>query len=211
MKVIPMIIVAAFVLMGASECDGTDQGADDNRKDAVSQRQANFDRAEAMWPAPTDLSNFPLRRALVEFTRRQDLINHPWYIYIMGMNGEPVGYFVGQTYPISTCNFLSSTDQFVDLPDSVWGGPISAPSYDGIFYGGGGSSAACQGFFFFDVTTNAMHTFVAPFWFASDQPLNLDVGRIGTEGHVNEVAPADVPATPSDPEVVPTETPTEEG
>jgi hypothetical protein len=56
-----------------------------------------------------------------------------------------------------------------------------------------------------------MHTFVAPFWFASDQPLNLDVGRIGTQGQVEEVVPDEVPATPSEPEVIPTEVPTEAG
>jgi hypothetical protein len=189
--VLSMVFVALFVF---SACTDT-QDQDKSRKDAVKQRETNFDRAEAMWPAPTDLSNFPIRRALVEYTRRQDLVNHPWYIYIMGMDGTPIGYYVGQTYPVSSCNFLSSTERFTDLPDGQWG-QVTAPSYDGIFYGGGGASAACQSMFFFDVITNAMHTFVAPMWFASDRPLNIDVPRLGTQGEVPSDESQPLPAPP---------------
>lgn len=169
---IPLLALSLFA------CAEGGYESDDNRKSAVATREAVFDRAERMWPAPTDLINFPIREALVKFTERQDLVNHPWYTYILSMNGNYIGYFVTQTYPVSVCNFLSSTERFVDLPDGVWGNAI-APSYDGIFYGGGGSSAACEGLFFFDTVTDAMYTFGGPLgYFTSDAPLNIDVPQI---------------------------------
>jgi hypothetical protein len=142
----------------------------------IEQRQTTFEHAEDLFPQPVP-ENFPLREALVKFTERQDMLNHPWYIYILGMGGEYVGYYVGQTYPQNACNFLSSTEQIVweSTADPV----VQAPSLDGVFYGGGGAASACDVYFFFDTTTDAMHTFKAPMWFATDQPLDLDLPRLG--------------------------------
>src|SRR6478609_4454796 len=192
--ILMLVVVGGFV----AACDTTQQGQDENRKTAVQDRESNYDRASARWPAPTDLSNFPMREALVKYTERQDLVNHPWYTYIMTMNGQYIGYFVTETYPQSTCNFLSSTERFVDLPDAQWGA-ASAPSYDGIFYGGGGASAACESMFFFDKTTNAMITFGGPIaYFTSDAPLQIDVQQLTTQP-AGELPTDNAPAPPSTP------------
>lgn len=198
-------IFVMLLLIGgiATACTTADeQGQDGNRKTAVRDRESNYDRAEARWPAPTGLSNFPMREALVKMTERQDLVNHPWYTYLMTMNGQYIGYFVTETYPQSSCNFLSSTERFVDLPDGQWGAAV-APSYDGIFYGGGGSSAACESMFFFDKSTNAMITFGGPVtWITSDAPLMIDVPQLQLQP--SSEMPAD--GTPS-PSLTPTSTP----
>ena len=189
LSLIPIALLALF-LLGA--CTDDNKGYE-NRKEAVTQREQVFDRAENLHPVIPP-SNFPIREALVEFTVRQDMINHPWYIYLLGMNGEPYGYYVGKTYPISTCNFLSSSQRLED------GLIITAPSLDGIFYGGGGSSAACESMFFFDVSTNAMITFSSPQWFASDVPLELDVPRINADPNQAQPDASDqieVTATPT--------------
>jgi hypothetical protein len=184
-RLIGFVLMAVFSVGFLAACTEPEasKDVDQNREDAVIVRERNFDRAEKMHPAPTDLVNFPIREALVNYTKRQDLVNHPWYIYVMGMDGTPVGYYVGKTYPVNSCNFLSSTERFVDLPDAQWG-QVTSPSYDGIFYGGGGASGNCSPYFFFDTVTDAMHTFVAPMWFASDKPLNIDVPQLGTEGQL---------------------------
>ncbi len=190
-KRIGLLVVALVIMLATTTACLEAEDDDKSRRDAVAQREQNFDRAEAMWPAPTNLSNFPLRRALVEFTQRQDLINHPWYIYILGMDGSYIGYFIGQTYPINACNFLSSTERSVDTGNSEH--IVTAPSYDGIFYGGGGSASACDVYFFFDVQTNAMHTFRATYFFATDAPLNLPgVNQIGSTTQVPNVEDAAV-------------------
>lgn len=134
------------------------------REDSVDARISNMDRAVKLFPLPRN-ENFPLRDALVEFTERQDLINHPWYIYILGENGNAIGYFVGKTYPQNICNFLSTTVN--DLP-----------SLDGIYYGGGGAKGTCDAWFFFDVATNAMQVVSGLPYFVSDIPLALNVQPI---------------------------------
>ena len=175
LKVVPVLILAIFVL-GACSFEG--EPGENNRKDAVTTREKTFDRAEHAVPLYIP-QNFPIRQALVEYTARQDMLNHPWYIYLMGMDGTYIGYYVGKTYPINSCNFLSSTE----IVDSSSNGKVvlTAPSLDGIFYGGGGSSAACNSMFFFDVNTNAMITFSAPIWFASDVPLQVEAKRLNPE------------------------------
>lgn len=189
--------VAIITVLTLSACTLADNG-EDNRRDAVQQRERVFDKAQKLYPVVEPV-NFPIRKALVEFTIRQDQINHPWYIYLQGMTGEVYGYFVGQTYPVSTCNFLSSSETISSSQNGKV--VLTAPSLDGIFYGGGGASAACDGFFFFDVTTNAMITFSSPNWFATDQPLQIDAPRLNSTGNVEQISP---PATE---DVTPTQVP----
>lgn len=170
--------IAAFLLMFViagvtlAAC-GDDDTASQQREAAVEDRAEAMEVAESLHPAP-DPENFPIREALVKFTERQDLINHPWYIYILGMNGNYVGYFVGQTYPVNACNFLSSTEDIRGNSNTKV--VVTAPSYDGVYYG----NSQCDVYFFFDVETDAMHTFQASMWFASDIPLDLDVPRLNT-------------------------------
>jgi hypothetical protein len=167
-----VVLIGCGVAIAGEERAGH-AGNDKARQDAVIDRQNNFARAQAKYPAPTDLNNFVMRGALVEFARRQDMTNHPWYIYLLGDNGNAYGYYVGSTYPQSTCNFLSSTEQFVDLPDAVWG-ETQAPSYDGMFYGACDSTEK----FFFDLQTNQMIIFNVKST-TSDGPLSLDVEYLG--------------------------------
>lgn len=171
-RIATLIAVCSIVLGTATACMEPD-----DREKAVEKREEVLSRAEQVAPVPENV-NFPIRKALVEFTERQDEINHPWYIYILGMDGTYVGYFIGKTYPINACNFLSSS-QIVG-GNSNGAVVLDAPSLDGVYYGGGGAASNCNSYFFFDVVTNSMQTFVAPMWFASDAPLDLDVPRIGT-------------------------------
>lgn len=195
-----MLAVLSFAFVACN--NGVDSGSDKYRQQAVAARENNFAKGEAMWPAPTDLHNYPMRQALVQFTERQDLVNHPWYIYLLGQNGGIFGYYIGKTYPQSNCNYLSSTERFVDLPDGAWGNAV-APSYDAVFYGGGGSSAACTSMFFFDNATDAMITFDVAFT-ASDAPLDIQAQYLGPK-----TVPKDsTPSTPTAPTPTATAAPT---
>lgn len=172
-----------------------DQGTQNNER-ATESREQIFSNAEAAVPAPVPV-NFPLRQALADFTVRQDMLNHPFYVYIMGENGTYVGYFVGQTYPVNACNYLSSSQR---VRGSSNGNLIlTAPSLDGTFGGGGGASSACDVYFFFDVETDALVTFTAPMFFASDVPLEINVPRLGVApgGVVPETAPVSTPIAPA--------------
>lgn len=167
------LLAVALALVACDE--GTNGQLQDQRKDSIKQRSQAFARAENAAPTPRTV-NFPLRKALVEFTKRQDLENHPWYVYILGLNGNAVAYYVAQTVPINSCNFLSSTEA-VDSSDQ---GKvvITAPSLDGIFYGGGGASAGCDSWFFFDAATDALIQIRGVNWYAADQPLRVEAKAI---------------------------------
>lgn len=172
-KSITLLIGVGFIamlLMGSSGCDSSQ--SDQQRNQAIKERSTAFSRAERIAPTPKTV-NFPLRKALVEFTERQDLVDHPWYIYILGMNGNIIGYYVGKTVPINTCDFLSSTQDVYS--DSL---ALQAPSLDGIYYGGSGSSSGCDAWFFFDSTTNALIQIRGIGFYAADQPLRVEAKPI---------------------------------
>lgn len=166
----------ALGTMGANDCSDNNSKAAEQRAAAVAQRVNNFDVAEKVAPAPTSV-NFPLRKALVEFTKRQDQLNHPWYVYILGDNGNQVGYYVAKTKPVNSCNFLSSTEDVFDKGEGS-GLVLTAPSLDGIFYGGAGGAASCDAWFFFDATTDALIEIRGVKFFTADQPLRLDAKPI---------------------------------
>lgn len=172
------VVLAIFLLLLATlsaACSGTDPGRK-SRVAAVTQRDEVYRRADALLPAPRPV-NFPLRKALIKFTEREDLINHPWYVYILGMNGNVIGYYVAQTVPVNSCTFLSSTQRIED--DRIEGSVVlTAPSLDGIFYGGGGASAGCDEWFFFDTETDAMIKIRGVHFYVADQPLKLQAEPI---------------------------------
>lgn len=181
-------LLAVAVLLVAC---GNPPESEQRRQADAEERFDYMEKASSLYPIP-ELANFPMRRALVKYTERQDLVNHPWFIYLYAMDGSPLGYYVGQTYPQSTCNFLSSSETMVDRhhdDDDDEDFIVQAPSLDGIYYGGGGSSASCQGMFFFDMTTDAMHVFTIQNWTASDQPDPNFAGPALGETTVEDVAP----------------------
>lgn len=167
LPVIVTVIVSLSLLMAAS-CDSK---SSQQRQTAVAQRADTFQRAVQQYPNPQN-ANFPLRGALVKMTDRQDLLNHPWYIYILGDNGNAIGYYVGQTVPVNACDFLSNT---ADLQDH---NVVPAPSLDGIYYGGSGSSSGCDAWFFFDYATDALIQIRGVHFFTADQPLILNAEPI---------------------------------
>lgn len=165
------LLACALVSVGATSCEGN-PSLNAQRDESVTARTQAFDRAERLYPLPLT-QNFPLRQALVEFTEREDLINHPWYTYVLGDNGNIVGYYVTKTPPLNSCNFLSSTED-----QGVSGAVLTAPSLDGIYYGGGGSSSNCDEWFFFDLATNALIKIRGVHFYTADQPLRLEADPI---------------------------------
>jgi hypothetical protein len=143
---------------------------DDQRRTAIEDRAIALDAATKKYRTPHDV-NFPLRGLLVEVTKREDLEHHPWYTYIMGQNGNLVGYYITKTTPINACDFLSGTEDIYHGGNSDV--KMTAPSLDGIFYGGGGSAAACDVYEAQDYATGAIIKFKAPMLMSVDRPLRI--------------------------------------
>lgn len=166
-----LVMLAIGLVVTAASCDNETPGGEESRRQAISARWQNFERAEALHPAPIQ-ENFPLRALLVEYTQRQDLVNRPWYTYVLGQNGNAVYYFVSTTLPVNVCAFLSATE---DIKLNSYGNMVlTAPSLDGIYYGGAGASASCSGWIVKDAATNAMGIIYGDKLLVFDQPLILD-------------------------------------
>lgn len=115
-------------------------------------------------------------------TARDDLLNHPWYIYILGLNGNVIGYYVSKTDPVNACDFLSSTEDLHHDGDKGGFAITTAPSFDGIYYGGAGSASACDAWVFLDAATNALVKIRGLPFYVADQPLRLDAKPIRVQG-----------------------------
>ena len=171
-----VIALLALTIIGLVGCDESgSRTLQQQRSASVNTRTETFARAESLHPVPrTD--NFPMRQALVDFTLRTDLINHPWFVYVLGDNGNILGYYVARTKPVNSCNFLSSTESLYQNSNGT--AILTAPSLDGIYYGGGGAAAGCDAWFFFESASNAMIEVRGLKYFVSDQPLAVEAEPI---------------------------------
>jgi hypothetical protein len=172
-RLVALISGALFLVMTGTACLEEDT-ASKQRNRAVNERIKTFSKAEKVAPTPK-LSNFPIRKALVKYTEREDMVNHPWYTYVLGDNGNVLGYYVSTTPPINACNFLSSTEILDRTSEGA--AVLTAPSLDGIYYGGAGASGGCDVFFFFDRATDALIKIRGKFYTA-DRPLRVDAEPI---------------------------------
>lgn len=169
-----LALLATLTIGFGIACDEENQN--EQRETAIENRSQTFARAEAAVPVQPN-TNFPQRQSLADFSARTDLLDHPWYIYILGDNGNVIGYYVAKARAVNSCAFLSSTE---DVHDTGQGSGIvlTAPSLDGIYYGGAGASAGCDSWFIFDASTDAMIEFRGVKWFQSDVPLIVDAEQI---------------------------------
>lgn len=142
-----ILLALAPLLLIAGACD------DDNDPRAIDLRWERNGQAIDKYGIPHAV-NFPLYGILYDMTMREDMINHPWYLYVITELGTYTGYYVATTPPVNACNFLSSTQDIRDDDDGNL--IITAPSLDGIFYGGAGSEGSCDAWIFFDYNTGAM-------------------------------------------------------
>jgi hypothetical protein len=173
------VILLIIVGLVATACGSTNDALQNQRRASVKERSATFAKAEAQVPVPK-IDNFPKRQTLAESTSREALPNHPWYVYLLGMNGNVVAYYVAKSVPVNNCDFLSSTEA---VDSSSYGKVIlTAPSLDGIYYGGGGASSACNTLVFFDQATNAEINVSGINTYVTDRPLKVRASAIKVAG-----------------------------
>jgi hypothetical protein len=154
------VFVMVFILIG---CDTSAV----QRDQSVKTRTEMFERAQSQVPEPIP-DNFLARKMLAKYVERQDVPDHPFYIYVLAETGNIIGYYVSQAAPVNINAFLSSTE---DVRTS--GAIATAPSLDGIFYGGAGSSQGGDGWFFFDAASDALIILYGVKMFVADQPLKI--------------------------------------
>ena len=155
------IIAMAFLVAG---CKG-EASTTEKQEQA---RSSLMDKANASVPIPR-IDNFLARQSVAEYMRRMDNPSKTFYIYVLGDNGNTIGYYVAKSQPMNICSFMSPTDKVEERygdPDVV----RQAPALDGLYYG----SSGCNVDYFFDAETDALIQLNGLNYMITDQPLQLD-------------------------------------
>lgn len=165
-----LFCIAFFMATTAESCN-QNSPAEQQRSTAVQQRANTYARASAQVPTPL-VTNFPRRETLANAVVRQSQPHHPWYVYVLGLNGNIVNYFVAKSVPVNDCDYLSSTEN-IDW-DKNGNVVLSAPSLEGIFQ----SASGCDTLTFFDLSTNAEIQLSRAQTFIADKPLRVEAKPI---------------------------------
>lgn len=145
----------------------------DSREQNMRAQQSLMSRATAAVPVP-QINNFLAREAVAKQVRRLDEKGKLFYVYILGQNGQQVGYYVSNTRPVSTCALLTPSQEFVISGGGHHSAVLGTPSLGGVYGFGGG----CNSHFFFDAATDAYVEISGLPFFVADQPLSVDADPI---------------------------------
>lgn len=173
--VIVLIALVATATLFAGCGNSTAPNVVAQNDNASANRAKTFERAKAQAPDPV-VKNFPRRQTLVQAVERQSLPNHPWYVYVLGMNGNIVNYFVAKSVPVNDCDYLSSAQSVIWDGGSDGGGNVvlQSPSLEGIYQGGG----VCNTMTFFDLTTDSEIQLTGMNTYVADRPLKVQAQPI---------------------------------
>jgi hypothetical protein len=174
-RLLPLLILMGVIAVSSAGCMDA-SNSEVQRENAVKQRANVYDKAQRQVPTPS-VNNFPRRKTLADAVVRQSEPNHPWYVYVLGQNGNVVNYFVAKSVPVNDCDYLSSTENIVN-PGDNGNTLIGAPSLEGIYQSGSG----CNTLTFFDLTTDAEIQITSLQSFVTDRPLKVDAAPIKVRG-----------------------------
>lgn len=169
--------IIALVAIGllAAGCGGPNNAtANKQRQQAIQQRVDEYAKATSQVPTP-NVTNFPRRKTLADAVVRQSLPNHPWYVYVLGINGNIEYYFVAKSVPVNDCDYLSSTENVQEFGGDNGGlAVLGSPSLEGIYQ----SSSGCNTLTFFDLITDAEVQVNAGQTIILDRPLKVQAQPI---------------------------------
>lgn len=167
LMMVPLGLLLCGAMMGNKGCEAAPPTAREQNMDA---QASLMERATAAVPVPR-ISNFLSREAVAKQVKRLDEKGKLFYVYILGDNGQQMGYYVANTRPVATCSLLTP-------PDDIWkkessygftSQRITAPGLGGVY----STSSGCNSVFFFDAATDAYIEISGLNYFVSDQPLSV--------------------------------------
>lgn len=171
MRLLKPAVIAALSMLALAGCK---EGQSSSRDEGSKTQESLMQRAQSKTPVP-EVSNFLTRDAVAKWMRRMDSPDKTFYVYLMGNNGQQLGYYVAQTRPISNCTLMTPPDKL-----HYWSGSAGrasavtqAPSLDGVYSTGG-----CDSYFFFDAETDAFIEINGLNFYVSDQPLAIEAEAI---------------------------------
>lgn len=167
-SVVMVAVVLLPMLLGNDGCGGSGQS---NREKAEKARASTMERAQSAVPVPK-IENFINRKAVAEYMKRMDDPSKTFYVYLLSMTGDVIGYYVTRTHPISICSLMTPPDQLHD--DMDWGTTQAAPTLNGLYANG---ADGCDHYYAFTADSDTMIEFSQDF-FISDQPLSLEADQL---------------------------------
>lgn len=150
-------------MLGNTGCDQQPTAREKNQ----SVQRSLMERATAAYPVPTT-TNFKAREAVVKQVERQDQAGMLFYVYILGQNGQQIGYYVANTRPIATCTLLTPPEERIGNSNGGYN-VLKAPGLQGTY----SPNPSCGSVFFFDAATDAYIEISGMSYFVSDQPLSV--------------------------------------
>ncbi len=168
MQLIRMLLITLCAALALTGCNVEA----DSREQNMRAQQSLMSRATAAVPVP-QINNFLAREAVAKQVRRLDEKGKLFYVYILGQNGQQVGYYVSNTRPVSTCALLTPGQELVYSGNNGYTA-MNSPSLGGVYGFGGG----CNSHFFFDASTDAYVEISGLPFFVADQPLSVDAKPI---------------------------------
>lgn len=167
MQLIRLLLISLCAAVALTGC----KVEADSRTQNMQAQQALMSRATAAVPVP-QINNFLAREAVAKQVKRLDEKGKLFYVYILGQNGQQVGYYVANTRPVSTCALLTPNQEV--RQNSYGTAVLGTPSLGGVYGFGGG----CNSHFFFDAATDAYLEISGLPFFVADQPLAVDAAPI---------------------------------
>jgi len=167
---VALVVTVSALALGLSAC-ATETPATKQAETAI--QQAVLARGQVAEP-PYRVQNFLSRAAINSWLERVDTPGKNWYIYLMSDAGAFIGYFIGNTIPLSYGVSLTSPIErlYGRYPDQGMLA-IPAPGLDAVYYTGTDPSVH----YFFDAETDALVTFNCKFVYF-DMPLDIQVPRL---------------------------------
>lgn len=164
MKTIMMLIAITLPLLALSGCK-LEQSAQ-AQGEAV--QEQNAQNAFQRVPVPK-INHYINREAVAEYVKRLNDPSKTFYVYLLSLSGDVIGYYVTRTHPISVCMLMTPSEREINVTGSPHPmGP--APTLDGL-YGSGGNM--CDHYYAFTADTDTLVEFSNDF-FIADAPLQVE-------------------------------------
>lgn len=176
LKSLAIAAVLGAMMFGISGCY-EDSNATSSREQGEKDQEGIMSRAVSSSPTYQP-QHFLTREAVNKWMEVMDTPAKTFYVYLLGNNGNHIGYYVAQTRPICSSARLTPPDRVVNRSTGtgnrvMTSTRVDAPALDGVYNAG-----PCDSYFFFDAETDAYIEIQGLNFFVADQPLSIDVEPI---------------------------------
>lgn len=151
MRRILTVLFVALVSVALVACEASGDGKSKTSQESeADRRQDSYDRLTEAQPARI-MEHSPTRDRVNFWVDTWDEPDKLSFVYLLGSNGQLVGYYVFKGLPVTYCAALTPTYERLQIDGGEFGmdAIVPAPSVDGVYYSGG----QCNQFYGEDATT----------------------------------------------------------